>query len=70
MIASLWVFRERDAAPRRRFFRRMQLLSAAAFSLMHGANDAQKTMGIIAGALFTGGYLRRRASCRSRSGST
>ena len=37
----------------------MQLLSAAAFSLMHGANDAQKTMGIIAGALFTGGYLER-----------
>jgi PiT family inorganic phosphate transporter len=36
----------------------MQLLSAAAFSLMHGANDAQKTMGIIAGALFTGGFLQ------------
>ena len=35
----------------------MQLLSAAAFSLMHGANDAQKTMGIIAGALFTAGYF-------------
>ena len=32
--------------------------SAAAFSLMHGANDAQKTMGIIAGALVTGGYLQ------------
>ena len=37
----------------------MQLLSAAAFSLMHGANDAQKTMGIMAGALFTGGFLER-----------
>ena len=37
----------------------MQLVSAAAFSLMHGANDAQKTMGIIAGALFTGGFLQR-----------
>jgi PiT family inorganic phosphate transporter len=36
----------------------MQLVSAAAFSLMHGANDAQKTMGIIAGALVTGGYLQ------------
>ena len=35
----------------------MQLVSAAAFSLMHGANDAQKTMGIITGALITGGYL-------------
>jgi PiT family inorganic phosphate transporter len=41
-----------------RWFRRLQLLSAAAFSLMHGANDAQKTMGIIAGALVTGGYLQ------------
>src|SRR5581483_7830518 len=34
-------------------FRRGQLLSAAAYSLGHGTNDAQKTMGIIAGALFT-----------------
>jgi inorganic phosphate transporter, PiT family len=41
-----------------RWFRRLQLASAAAFSLMHGANDAQKTMGIIAGALVTGGYLQ------------
>jgi PiT family inorganic phosphate transporter len=46
--------------PRRvdRWFRRLQLVSAAGFSLMHGANDAQKTMGIIAGALVTGGYLQ------------
>jgi PiT family inorganic phosphate transporter len=45
MIASLWIFR--SASPRRvdGFFRKMQLLSAAGFSLMHGANDAQKTMG-------------------------
>jgi PiT family inorganic phosphate transporter len=35
------------------FFRRGQLLSAAGYSLGHGTNDAQKTMGIIAGALFT-----------------
>jgi inorganic phosphate transporter, PiT family len=41
-----------------RWFRRLQLASAAAFSLMHGANDAQKTMGIIAGALVTSGYLQ------------
>jgi len=40
-----------------RWFRRLQLASAAGFSLMHGANDAQKTMGIISGALVTGGYL-------------
>jgi len=39
------------------WFRRLQLLSAAAYSLGHGTNDAQKTMGIIAGLLFTAGYL-------------
>jgi PiT family inorganic phosphate transporter len=36
----------------------MQLVSAAAYSLMHGANDAQKTMGIITAALVAGGYLQ------------
>ena len=48
-----------DVAPSRidRWFRRFQLLSAASYSLMHGANDAQKTMGIITVALVTGGYL-------------
>ena len=58
MVASLWIFR--NASPRRvdGFFRKMQLVSAAGFSLMHGANDAQKTMGIISGALVTGGYLQ------------
>jgi PiT family inorganic phosphate transporter len=62
MALSHWVFR--NATPRKvdAFFRRMQLLSAAAFSLMHGANDAQKTMGIMAGALFTGGFLERDAA--------
>ena len=59
MTMSQWVLIRQT--PRRvdGFFRKMQLLSAAAFSLMHGANDAQKTMGIIAGALFTGGFLQR-----------
>jgi PiT family inorganic phosphate transporter len=58
MTASLWIFGR--STPRRvdEFFRKMQLLSAAAFSLMHGANDAQKTMGIISGALVTGGFLQ------------
>ncbi len=57
MSLSLNIFR--NSTPRRvdGFFRRMQLVSAAAFSLMHGANDAQKTMGIISGALVTGGFL-------------
>jgi PiT family inorganic phosphate transporter len=64
MTLSQWVLRSQT--PRRvdGFFRKMQLLSAAAFSLMHGANDAQKTMGIIAGALFTGGLLDRDAGGR------
>jgi inorganic phosphate transporter, PiT family len=57
MLTSLWVFRR--AAPARvdRLFRRLQLLSAAAFSLGHGGNDAQKTMGIISALLVGSGYL-------------
>jgi PiT family inorganic phosphate transporter len=56
-FVTLWMFR--GFAPRRvdSWFRRLQLFSAALYSLGHGTNDAQKTMGIIAGALFTGGYL-------------
>ena len=58
MTAILWLFR--GFAPSRvdRWFRRLQLVSAALYSLGHGANDAQKTMGIIAGALFAGGLIR------------
>jgi inorganic phosphate transporter, PiT family len=41
-----------------RVFRRLQLVSAAAYSLGHGTNDAQKTMGIIAGLLFAAGYIK------------
>jgi inorganic phosphate transporter, PiT family len=57
MVMILWMFR--DTAPGRvdHWFRRLQLVSAAAYSLGHGGNDAQKTMGIIAGALVAGGYL-------------
>ncbi len=57
MVATLWIFR--DFAPSRvdRWFRKLQLVSAAAYSLGHGGNDAQKTMGIIAGALFAGGLI-------------
>src|SRR5437870_3660382 len=57
-IIIFWLFQR--ASPRRvdRVFRRGQLLSAAAYSLGHGTNDAQKTMGIIAGVLFTAGYLK------------
>jgi PiT family inorganic phosphate transporter len=57
MLLTFWVFR--NATPGRvdRIFRRGQLLSAAAYSLGHGTNDAQKTMGIIAVLLFSTGHL-------------
>jgi PiT family inorganic phosphate transporter len=56
-IAIYWIFRR--VTPRRVdvTFRKLQLLSAAAYSLGHGGNDAQKTMGIIAGVLYTAHYL-------------
>src|SRR6187401_1133342 len=57
MTAIYWVFRRVTPGRVDHWFRRLQLVSAAGFSLMHGANDAQKTMGIIAGALVTGGYI-------------
>jgi PiT family inorganic phosphate transporter len=55
--ASYWLLRNRTPGQVDKWFRKLQLLSAAAYSLGHGGNDAQKTMGIIAGALFTGGYM-------------
>src|SRR4030088_2225115 len=55
MIAVSWIFAR--ATPRRvdRWFRRLQFVSAALYSLGHGGNDAQKTMGIIAMVLFSSG---------------
>jgi PiT family inorganic phosphate transporter len=47
------IFRKQTPTSADRFFRRGQLVSAAFYSLGHGTNDAQKTMGIIAGVLFT-----------------
>jgi PiT family inorganic phosphate transporter len=58
MTAIFWLFRWMPPSRVDKWFRRLQLLSAAGFSLMHGANDAQKTMGIIAGVLFTAGYIQ------------
>jgi len=57
MAITLWVVK--DSAPRRvdNRFRKLQLISAAAYSLGHGTNDAQKTMGIIAGVLYTNKYI-------------
>jgi PiT family inorganic phosphate transporter len=58
MVAIQWIFRWMPPSRVDRWFRRLQLLSAAFFSLNHGANDAQKTMGIVAGVLFTAGYIQ------------
>src|SRR3989304_5147305 len=57
MTSILWIFRWMPPSRVDRWFRKLQLLSAAAFSLNHGANDAQKTMGIISGVLFAAGYI-------------
>ena len=60
MVAVSWIMRRKAPQQVDRIFRNLQLLSAAAVSLAHGGNDAQKTMGIVAGALFTGGYMTER----------
>jgi inorganic phosphate transporter, PiT family len=57
MTLIYWLFRWTPPSRVDRWFRRLQLISAAFFSLNHGANDAQKTMGIIAGVLFAGGMI-------------
>ena len=57
MVATLWAFRRVGPARVDGIFRKLQLVSAAFYSLGHGTNDAQKTMGIIAILLFSGGYL-------------
>ena len=58
MLASLWTFGRSSPGRVDGLFRRLQLLSAAAFSLGHGGNDAQKTMGVIAALLVGAGYLQ------------
>src|SRR5919206_81055 len=58
MVAVYWLFhRYRRVDNLNRAFRRMQLVSAAAFSLGHGANDAQKTMGVILALLIANGVV-------------
>ncbi len=57
MTTTYWVLRRARRGPVNVWSRRMQLVSSALYSLGHGANDAQKTMGIIAILLFTSGYL-------------
>jgi inorganic phosphate transporter, PiT family len=57
-VGVTWIFRRWHPFKLDQLFRRMQLVSAGLYSLGHGGNDAQKTMGIITGLLVTGGYLK------------
>ena len=59
MTAMMWLLRNGSPRGVDKWFRKLQLLSAAAYSLGHGGNDAQKTMGIVAGALYTAGYMSK-----------
>jgi len=56
MVGIYWLLRYVPPGRVDHWFRRLQLLSAAFFSLNHGGNDAQKTAGIIAAVLFSSGY--------------
>src|SRR5260221_2434546 len=55
--ASYWILRNRTPGQVDKWFRKLQLLSAAAYSLGHGGDHAQKTVGLIAGALVTARYM-------------
>jgi len=57
MYLVMWTFRKATPARVDKWFRRAQLCSAAAYSLGHGGNDAQKTMGIIVALLYSTGHL-------------
>jgi len=55
---TTWAVRKKNPARINKSARRLQLLSAALYSLGHGGNDAQKTMGIIASLIFAAGWTR------------
>ena len=57
MVGVIWIVRRNAPAKVDAVFRRLQLVSAGAYSLAHGLNDAQKTMGIIMLLLFSTGYM-------------
>ncbi len=58
MVGVYWLFRRSTPKKMDRWFRILQLVSSGLFSYSHGANDAQKTMGIITSVLVTAGYLK------------
>jgi inorganic phosphate transporter, PiT family len=57
-IATTWIVKDQRPKKVDRWFRRLQLLSAAGYSLGHGTNDAQKGMGIITATLVAGGMMK------------
>ena len=57
MVAVYWIFRNFTPGTVNKTFGKLQLVSAGFYSLGHGTNDAQKTMGVIAGLLYTKGLL-------------
>ncbi|MEW6736561.1 MAG: inorganic phosphate transporter [Acidobacteriota bacterium] len=57
MTAIFWIFHRTPIYKVDKYFRSLQIVSASLYSLAHGTNDAQKTMGIITGVLITSGYL-------------
>lgn len=59
MVAVTWIFRRWHPFRLDQLFRRLQLVSAGLYSLGHGGNDAQKTMGIITGLLVASGQLHK-----------
>ncbi|HBC87996.1 MAG TPA: anion permease [Lentisphaeria bacterium] len=57
-VAIIWMFRKSTPTKANTIFKRLQLVSSFCYSVGHGTNDAQKCMGIIALALFTGGITK------------
>ena len=57
IIVLFWLFRSAPRRPMTTIFRRLQIVSAGFMAFSHGSNDAQKTMGIITLALFSGDVI-------------
>lgn len=58
MVLVLWIYEKSSPYPTERMFNKLQFVSSSLYSLGHGGNDAQKTMGIIAVLLYANGYMQ------------
>jgi inorganic phosphate transporter, PiT family len=58
MVLVLWIYEKSSPYPTERMFNKLQFVSSSLYSLGHGGNDAQKTMGIIAVLLYANGYIQ------------